>query len=535
MKHLLITILSIFFAVNFYAQDILHVFPKVYINNLGNPIPKGTIDAPFDLETALNLDKTILADGAIIYIHEGIYNGRFVSTIYSNTINLPITVLPFNNDKVILNGNIISQKTSVLEVKGKNVVFKDLEITFLGQFSRSMNDNNFQNVDGINHVSGEDCQFINLKIYNNPGSGFGSWKFTGGSLIYGCQIYNNGYFSKVRGSGAGIYVQNTSDKTRKIINNTIFNNYYMGVEVWSASTKANTSYVKNIVLQNNTIFNNGSPGNHFKNNVIVATDDTNGINRATNIKLLDNVLYHNMDIPNKASGDAGSLTLGVNSKAPLKDIVVNGNVIIGGNNALRLDKAESSSFKNNIVYTGYVHLYTNATENINTWDFNNNEYYTKNSRAVRIIKKEDYSFKNWQSTFGLDLNSKWNTIKSFQMDEILNITQNEYKKERFKITLFNITGENVFVNASKFNKTKGTLYKIYDLENPNEILIDTIVSEDLKIEFPMQTTKLELPLHNTYAQKTKSNLGVYCIEFEDQFPKIIKESALKRFFKWLGF
>ena len=37
----------------------------------------------------------------------------------------------------------------------------------------------------------------------------------------------NGYIGKQRGHGVGIYVQNMSDKTRLIENNTIFNNYYI--------------------------------------------------------------------------------------------------------------------------------------------------------------------------------------------------------------------------------------------------------------------------------------------------------------------
>ena len=36
---------------------------------------------------------------------------------------------------------------------------------------------------GINHRQGSRCQFINLKIHNNPGSGIGSWKRTANSEI----------------------------------------------------------------------------------------------------------------------------------------------------------------------------------------------------------------------------------------------------------------------------------------------------------------------------------------------------------------
>ena len=152
---------------------------------------------PWDLQTALSQSTKKVNDNDVIYIHKGIYNGRFTSTITVINKNTFITVRPYKKDKVVLNGNIVSKLGDVLEVKGGNVIFRDFEITFLEDFSRSVLDKDFQVVSGINHVDGEDCKFINLKIYNNPGSGIGSWKRTGGSIIDSCLIYNNGYMSKV--------------------------------------------------------------------------------------------------------------------------------------------------------------------------------------------------------------------------------------------------------------------------------------------------------------------------------------------------
>jgi hypothetical protein len=152
---------------------------------------------PWDLQTALSQSRKKVNDNDVIYIHKGIYNGRFTSTITVINKNTFITVRPYKKDKVVLNGNIVSKLGAVLEVKAGNVIFQDFEITFLEDFSRSVLDKDFQVVSGINHVDGEDCKFINLKIYNNPGSGIGSWKRTGGSIIDSCLIYNNGYMSKV--------------------------------------------------------------------------------------------------------------------------------------------------------------------------------------------------------------------------------------------------------------------------------------------------------------------------------------------------
>ncbi len=531
MKQLLLTLYALLLCQTTMAQQEFHVFPNVSITKNGD----GSIQNPWDLQTALNQSSNVVNGGDTIWLHKGVYNGRFISNISSTVEGKYITVVPYKNEKVVLNGNVSSNKKQVLEVRGANVTFKDFEVTFLGNFLRHVKESGFLKVDGINHTSGYDNKFINLKIYNNPGSGFGSWKFTGGSVIYGCKIYNNGFFSNVRGSGAGIYVQNISEKTRKIENNIIFNNYYMGIEAWSASTNADAAYVKNILIKDNVVFNNGSPGNHYKNNLIVATDDKNGINRATNIKVLDNVFYHNADISNTAKGDAASLTLGVNSKAPLKNVEVKGNVIIGGNNSLRFDNAENTVFENNLVYAGYVHLNKSVLSNISGWTFNNNKYFSKNSRNFRIINHKDYTFDDWKSNFKQDNNSQWNTIKQFSSDTVLNVTQNEYNENSFRIALMDVNGESVTVDFSDYNFPTGTKYKIVDVENPNKILSEGTLPLNSKVEFIMQLTEFEKPLHNEYAKKTLSNFGVFEIEFQPESTQAEKSGWFGRLFKWLGF
>ena len=532
-------ILCCFVGLYLNAQQEFHVFPLDHIQTPGTNLGNGSLEQPWDLQTALSQKKDVVNSGDTIWIHEGIYKGKFISTLQSLTPNTYITVASYKNDKVVLDGNVNSQKKAVLEVKSQQVIFKNFEVTFLGHYARHVKEASFIRADGINHTSGHDCKFINLKIHNNPGSGFGSWKHTGGTLIYGCKIFNNGFFSEVRGRGAGIYVQNISDKTRVIKNNIIFNNYYMGIEVWSASKKASSSFVKNMLLENNTIFNNGSSGGHYKNNVIVATDDNNGINRATNIKLIHNILYHNTAIAKSAKGDAGSLTLGVNMKAPLLDVVVTDNIIIGGNNALRFDNAERTVFKNNTIYGGYVHFYEHGLSNYKTLNFDNNQYFSKNNRNFRVINKKDYTMADWKSMFSIDDNSTWHNIKSFDMKSTLNISKNEFNHNEYRVTLFQKEGQPISVDFSEYNLETASAFKIYDVENLSSVLKSGTLAADRTILFSMDNENFEKPLHNTKAKKTVSNFGVFIVVFENDIPSEIstkkKDNAIKRFFKWLGF
>ena len=471
---------------------------------------------PWDLQTALSQSTKKVNDNDVIYIHKGIYNGRFTSTITVINKNTFITVRPYKKDKVVLNGNIVSKLGAVLEVKAGNVIFQDFEITFLEDFSRSVLDKDFQVVSGINHVDGEDCKFINLKIYNNPGSGIGSWKRTGGSIIDSCLIYNNGYMSKVWGSGVGIYVQNQSDNIRYITNNTIFNNYYKGIEVWSASSGAKIEFVKNVTLKKNVIFNNGNPGGKFVDNVIIASNDADGINVAKNIIFDSNILYHNSDFTTKTnSGDGASLTLGFSAKAPVQDITVTNNIIIGKNNALRLSHIKTLIFKNNISYCGYVHYDSSVLKHIKSgWKFDDNSYYTKRIKAQRVSNNKDFTLKEWQTDFGLDKNSTWKQVKDFNMKSVLDVTKIKDSEDNYRVTLFQKEGEDVSADISNLNIKKGSTYKIYDIENPDKIIKSGKMSSDGVIVFPMNVSVFELPLHNQIAKKTPSNFGVFFIKFE---------------------
>ncbi|MEZ4797499.1 MAG: right-handed parallel beta-helix repeat-containing protein [Flavobacteriaceae bacterium] len=516
MKLKLLIISFLFSAVTISAQQIFHVFPENHKTNPGKTSGNGSITKPWDLQTALNQDINSVNDNDIIYLHEGTYNGRYISTITTVDKNTFIKVRPYKNDKILINGNINSKLNSVLEVRGGNVIFQDLEITFLGDFSRSMKDKDFQVVNGISHVDGEDCKFINLKIHNNPGSGLGSWKRTGGTVIDGCLIYNNGYMSKVRGSGVGLYVQNQSDKIRYITNNTIFNNYYKGIEVWSASSGSKFEFVKNVTLKHNVIFNNGNPGGNFVDNVIIASDDKDGINVAKNIILDSNILYHNSDFTSSTNfGDGASLTLGYSAKAPVENVTVTNNIIIGKNNALRLLHVKSLIFKNNIAYCGYVHYNNSILKHLKAdWIFDENIYYTRKSNSQRVSKHKDYTLKEWQTNFRLDKNSTWKQVKDFNVKSVLDLTKINDSEDTYRVTLFSKNGKAVMVDFSGIDIKKGSTYKIYDIENPEKIIKSGKIQSDSKVEFNMNLNDLQMPSHNTIAKKTPNNFGVYIVKFE---------------------
>ncbi len=540
MKHILAIIFSIGFSTMICAQQEFHVFPKSHNETPGREDGTGTLDNPWDLQTALNQKPDVVNGGDVIWLHKGVYNGRYISKIKSLEPDTYITVSAYNNERVIINGNVESSKEAVLEVRGKQVIFKNFEITWLGEFSRDQKDSDFKSTTGLRHLAGENCRFYSLKIYNVPGLGMGSWKHGAATIIQDCMIYNNGFMSKVgKGGGEGIYVQNKSDEVRLIKNNIIFNNYYKGIEVWSAGKNAKYQYVKNITLDHNIIFNSGSPSGVHRDNVIVASDDRNGINIAENISVLNNVFYHNTKSEKGVLlGNAPSLSLGFNHTAPIENVVVDNNIIVGGYNALRLLLAKSLRFTNNTIYTGNVQIGPRILDFYQHWDFNYNTIYCRRSTPYRITRTADHSLNTWRRDFQLDIESKVIPITKFKLDSVLHISNHSQHKNKYTVALFDKKGNDVVVDFSEYNVKPRIKFKIYDVENPNVVAKSGQVPQDFKITFPMQLTAFEKPLHNMKAKKTVSDFGVFIIEFDEevlnQTPKE-KDNFLIRFFKWLGF
>ena len=526
-----ISLLLIFISAISFAQKEFHVFPVNGSTTVGTPNGNGSIERPWDLQTALSQSSENVNGGDVIWIHEGVYTGRYRSVLESTKTNKKITVSAFKNDKVILNGNTEGKVNYVLQVNGSHVIYKNFEVTYLGDFSRLDSDVDFKAAVGINHQKGEDCMFQNLIIHNIPGSGIGSWKATGGTVIENCMIYNNGYQGK-RGHGVGIYIQNQSDKIRQINNNIIFNNYYKGIEVWSATSGSKLEFVKYVNLTNNIIFNNGSPAGKHVDNVIIASKDAEGINVAKHINVLNNVLYHNVDFnDSKNYGYGTSLALGFNANAPVEDVSVQNNIIIGKNNALNILHTKSLVFKNNIIYTGYIHFNSSVllALNNNGLQMDNNSYYTRSLKGFRILKQQDYNIKAWQNEFKIESKSELKQLKDFKTTPVIKVYKLNNDGTEFNIAILNKNGTAVQVNFNEFEIEEGSTFKIYDIENRTVVITSGEISKNLKIEFPLALTRFEKPLHNNTATKSANNFGVFRIEFEQ--PK--KESLFKRLFGWL--
>ena len=88
----LFNFLFVFVATIAFAQNEYHVFPVNGPTTKGHPNGDGSIHNPWDLKTGLSQTSDRVNGGDIIWIHEGIYSGRFRSLLNSTGPNAYITV-----------------------------------------------------------------------------------------------------------------------------------------------------------------------------------------------------------------------------------------------------------------------------------------------------------------------------------------------------------------------------------------------------------------------------------------------------------
>ncbi len=93
----------------FFLLLISFLFPKTicaqhHATVNGSPNGSGSLEDPMDLKTLLKDNKTVQA-GDTIFIHEGVYNGNFVTYVRGEK-GKPVVICPYENDYVV-----IDQKT----------------------------------------------------------------------------------------------------------------------------------------------------------------------------------------------------------------------------------------------------------------------------------------------------------------------------------------------------------------------------------------------------------------------------------------
>jgi len=284
-----------------------------HVSPTGTARGAGTAARPWDLATALAGAKGRVRPGDTIWLHGGQYRGAFRTALVGEA-ERPIVFRQRAGERATIDGT--------LKADGAFLTFWGFEIM--------QSDPVRTNTYGL-EARTNGGRFINLIIHDAGTMGISFWTPGEDAELYGCIVYNNGTHENL---DHGVYVHNERG-TKLLADNVFFDNLGYGIHVYASPRNPPQ---RNVRLEGNVAFNNGTISNKYraKGNILVG-----GEVPMSGMQVVENLLYF--------SGQEGeNLRLGY---APLRndDVVVQGNLIWGGQTALRIGTWTSAIVEGNTL------------------------------------------------------------------------------------------------------------------------------------------------------------------------------------------
>jgi hypothetical protein len=271
----------------------------------GTPEGDGSIDAPWDLATAL-AHPAAVTPGSTIWVHGGAYPGPFTSTL-TGTTEAPIVVRAMPGERATLDGTgIAGGAPDWMRLEGAHTWLWGFEIT------TTHTDPGFTVATAFS-IAGTGIKLVNLVVHDVFNNGF--FQSAVDLEIYGTLFYNVGHNASGGGDdsyGYPMYVQNL-EGNKLIEDNVVMNNFSFGLHAYTEG-----GYLEQISLVGNVWFNNGvaSPGEGKRDDILLGPVN----NPARAIEVRDNAVWAH-------ASDVRAVRFGYG--APNEDIELVGNYFVG--------------------------------------------------------------------------------------------------------------------------------------------------------------------------------------------------------------
>jgi hypothetical protein len=193
--------------------------------------------------------------GDTIWLRGGTYAGTYISYL-NGTSTSPVILRQYPGERATIDGGN-SNGQPVFDVWGNYVWFWGLEFTSSDPVRQTQQSGPFPTdilrgaVDIHNATGyGIGVKFINCVLHDLRGAGMPTPAL---DMEYnGCLLYYSGWDAPDGGHGHALYVQNLTG-TKHIVDNIIFEQFSHGIHAYTEG-----SFIDNIELRGNTVFNNGS-------------------------------------------------------------------------------------------------------------------------------------------------------------------------------------------------------------------------------------------------------------------------------------
>ena len=286
-----------------------------YVSTSGSSGNSGTLVSPWDIATGLS--SLSIQPGDTVYLRGGtyVYPSRTVGAkgfpvSLQGTIESPITIRPYNDEHVIIDGGITSNLTTF----PMHLIIRELEVLVSENLSQTRTSSTsgsdapndlVRPWGGMDINKGTNIKLINNVVHHNM-QGIGFWgEVDGDSELYGNIIYANGWIGQDRYHGHGIYSQNDNPDWKYINNNIMIDNFSLNMQAYgSEAAHIDRYHVERNLWYRGETSETGS--------VLIG-----GANASQTGRILNNV----------GGGFNGGGTLGIGYGLPGDDYIVTGNRI----------------------------------------------------------------------------------------------------------------------------------------------------------------------------------------------------------------
>lgn len=368
----------------------------------------GSIDNPLRMEDAQSYP--LITAGDTVHIRGGTYAGAYTFTIAGESAINPITIQPYNNEHVIIDGG--------LHVNGSYTHWYDIEKCFTGGVHTTdiEGSDHPQEEQSQLHLAGIGTKLINWLVYDQVADGT-NWAYTTQeSELYGCIFFNNGWEGPDRGHGHAIYTQNEATSGLKTIKHCILGPHFgmassnLAIYEGGGTKCQNYRVTESIMIGGRQLIGGGTV-----NNVIV----------------------------DKCHSYGDEFTLGYFSGQSHVGATIQNSNITGFFSPLNMPQF---TFTNNLLVnmaaTGVI-VYLMEEAGIGTVPTcsGNKYHYLGNSSVPFQVETVDwFTFEEWKTRYTTDADSTYST--SIPATNSTHVFPNEYKTTRGIVVVWNWTSAN---------------------------------------------------------------------------------------------
>jgi hypothetical protein len=386
--------------------------------------PSGTSDGdgsrrPWDLQTALNGGNGNVRPGDTIWLRGGTYAGTF-TTALAGTSAAPIVVRQYRGERATVDGGTATLET--LTVDGQWAVYWGFEIMQSGT-ARWCDSCLGLRPTGVYVRNAHDVKLINL-IVHDVGHGAFTEPTTHNIEIYGWIVYDGGNDNLTRSDGHGLYLKNDGIGWKTARDNVVFNQFGYGIH---AFTGFGTGALRNLVLDGNVLFNNGTVSDFDNPNFQLGGNEI-----ADNDTVTNNLLYF-------SPGASGFINarLGFNGLVN-GTVAAHDNYMVGGGAVLDVGFWQAPIVANNTLVGSSTMVNVHDTSTVG-WQWQGNQYWRDPALTEWTFRGTDYTFADWQTATGLGSTDR--AVPGQPVVPQVFVRPNQYEPGRAWMVIYNWSGQ----------------------------------------------------------------------------------------------